>query len=304
RWLAEMSFDFVLLDVNLPDGIGTDLLKTKAIPAQTGTIVMTADGGVRGAVTALQLGAIDCLAKPFELEEVPLVLQRARRARQSTRLAEHRRSDARNSGAAFYFGASLTALESQLERILAADARMQGPLPPVLIDGETGTGKTTIARLLHHRGPRANQPLVEVNCSALPETLAESELFGHERGAFTDARAARIGLFEAASGGTLFLDELPSLSLLLQAKVLKAIEDRRIRRLGGNKELPIDARVIAATNRDLKQLAATGQFRQDLYHRLDLYRVRIPPLRERGDDILRLAELLIEQICQRHQLAK
>ncbi|PYJ02937.1 MAG: hypothetical protein DME25_14375, partial [Verrucomicrobia bacterium] len=127
-------------------------------------------------------------------------------------------------------------------------------LPPVLVQGETGTGKTTIARWLHHRGPRAAQSLVEMNCSAVPETLAESELFGHERGAFTDARAARIGLFEAASGGTLFLDELPSLSLGLQAKVLKAIEDHRIRRLGGNKEIPVDARVIAATHRDLRQL--------------------------------------------------
>ena len=304
RWLGEMGFDFVLLDVNLPDGIGTDLLKNKTIPAQTATIVMTADGGVRGAVAALKLGAIDYLAKPFDQEEVPLVIERARRARQTARLAEHRRSDSRYSGEGFFFGTSLAPLESQLQRILAADARMQGPLPPVLIHGETGTGKTTIARWLHHKGPRAVQPLVEVNCSALPETLAESELFGHERGAFTDARTARIGLFEAAGGGTLFLDELPSLSLTLQAKVLKVLEDRRVRRLGGNKELVVDVRIIAATNRDLQQLVASGKFREDLYHRLDLYRIRIPPLRERGDDIVALTDLLTQQICQRHQLPK
>jgi DNA-binding NtrC family response regulator len=304
RWLSESSFDFVLLDVNLPDGVGTDLLKNKVIPPQTGTIVMTADSGVRGAVAAFKLGAIDYLAKPFELDEVPLVIERARRSRQSARLAEHRRSDVRQSGEGFFFGTSLASLERQLQRILAADARMQGPLPPVLIHGETGTGKTTIARWLHHRGPRAAQPIVEVNCSALPETLAESELFGHERGAFTDARVARIGLFEASAGGTLLLDELPSLSLVVQAKVLKAIEDRRIRRLGGNKEVPIDTRVIAATNRDLKQLVASGQFREDLYHRLDLYRVHIAPLRERGDDIGVLAELLLQQICRRHQLPR
>lgn len=304
RWLGDLSFDFVLLDVNLPDGLGTDLLKSKLIPANTGTIVMTADGAVSGAVAAMRLGALDYLVKPFELEEVSLVIDRVRRARQSARLAEHRRSDVRNSGEVFFFGASLAALETQLQRILAADSRMQGPLPPVLIQGETGTGKTTIARWLHHRGPRATQPLVEVNCSALPDTLAESELFGHERGAFTDARTARIGLFEAASGGTLFLDELPSLSLILQAKVLKALEDHRIRRLGGNKEIPVDVRIIAATHRDLKQLVESGQFREDLYHRLDLYRVRIGPLRDRGEDIEKLAGLLMEQICQRQQLPK
>jgi two-component system, NtrC family, response regulator AtoC len=143
-----------------------------------------------------------------------------------------------------------------------------------------------------------------MNCSAVPETLAESELFGHERGAFTDARTARMGLFEAASGGTLFLDELPSLSPPLQAKVLKALEDQRIRRLGGNREVPVDVRVIAATHRDLKELVSAGQFREDLLHRLDLYRVQLPALRERGDDIVELAERLMERLCQRHRLPR
>jgi DNA-binding NtrC family response regulator len=203
---------------------------------------------------------------------------------------------------AFFFGESLAGLTKMLDKILEADARIQQHLPPVLIQGETGTGKTTIARWLHHRGPRADQPLVEMNCSAVPETLAESELFGHERGAFTDARAARIGLFEAANGGTLFLDELPSLPPSLQAKVLKVIEDHRIRRLGGNKEIPVDARIVAATARDLRQLVAIGQFREDFYHRLDLYRIHIPPLRERDEDIIALAESLVERLCQRHRL--
>jgi DNA-binding NtrC family response regulator len=197
---------------------------------------------------------------------------------------------------------ALAGLEAQLQRILAADRRMQTELPPVLIQGETGTGKTSIARWLHQQGPRAAQPLVEVNCSALPETLAESELFGHERGAFTDARTARMGLFEAANGGTLFLDELPSLSPALQAKVLSAIEDRRIRRVGSSKTVPVDSRVIAATNRDLSVLVAHGQFREDLLHRLDLYRVAIPSLREWGEDILQLAELLVQRLCERHRL--
>ena len=300
QFIGTMAFDFALLDVNLSDGLGPDLLREKVFSPDTGVIVMTAHGGVAGAVEAMRLGALDYLVKPFEAEELPLVIEQARRARQSARVEEHRRDDTAKE--AIYFGSALASLEEHLEKILAADQRIHGPLPPVLIQGETGTGKTTIARWLHQRGPRAGRELVEVNCSALPESLAESELFGHERGAFTDARTARMGLFEAAHGGTLFLDELPSLSLPLQAKVLTAIEDHKIRRVGGNKPIPVDARVVAASNRDLKELVAQGQFREDLYHRLDLYRIVLPPLRDRGEDILKLAELFTRRICQRHRL--
>jgi two-component system, NtrC family, response regulator AtoC len=300
--ITELDFDFVLLDVNLPDGRGTDLLTEKAVAAATGVIVMTADGSVDRAVEAMKTGALDYLVKPFDPAELPLVIGRARRARQSARVEEHRRKDTGRSGDGFFFGEALAGLQAQLQKILGADQRMESGLPPVLILGETGTGKTTIARWLHHHGPRATQPLIEVNCSALPETLAESELFGHERGAFTDARTARMGLFEAADGGTLFLDELPSLSLPLQAKVLMAIEDHTVRRLGGNRTIPVDVRIIAATNRDLKEVVATGQFREDLYHRLDLYRIGIVPLRERGEDVIRLAEQLMARLCQRHRL--
>ncbi len=298
--LENLSFDVALLDVNLPDGRGTALLEAKSFSANTGVIVMTAEGGVTGAVEAMRRGALDYLVKPFEVEELSLAIARARRARQSARVDEHRRETERSEE--LFFGPALAGLKARLEKILAADRRVQDRLPPILIEGETGTGKTSIARWLHRRGSRADQPLVEVNCSALPETLAESELFGHERGAFTDARSARMGLFEAANGGTLFLDELPSLSPALQAKVLKTIEDHRIRRLGGTRELPVDARIIAATNRDLKQLVADGRFREDLFHRLDLYRIQIPPLRARGEEILKLAELLAQRLCQRHRL--
>jgi DNA-binding NtrC family response regulator len=294
-------FDFALLDVNLPDGRGTSLLEAKAFSPNTGVIVMTAEGGVAGAVEAMRLGALDYLVKPFEVEELSLVIARARRARQTARLDEHRRHNEGNES--LFFGTSLAGLQLQLDKILAADRRMLEQLPPVLVEGETGTGKTSIARWLHRQGPRATQPLVEVNCPALPDTLAESELFGHERGAFTDARTARMGLFEAANGGTLFLDELPSLSAALQSKVLKAIEDRRIRRLGGTREIAVDVRVIAATNQDLKQLVETGRFREDLFHRLDLYRIQIPPLRARGDDVLKLAGMLMDRLCRRHRLA-
>jgi DNA-binding NtrC family response regulator len=300
--LRDGQFDFVLLDVNLPDGLGTDLLRENAFPPATAVIVLTANGGVASAVEAMRLGATDYLVKPFDVGELPLVIARAQRTRKSARLAEQQRDNTAKAAAVFFFGRALAEVEAQLKKIIDADTRMQTQLPPVLIQGETGTGKTTIARWLHQRGPRAAQPFVEVNCSAVAESLAESELFGHERGAFTDARTARIGLFEAASGGTLFLDELPSLSPALQAKVLKVIEDNRLRRLGGTRELVVDTRVIAATHQDIKGLVAAGKFREDLFHRLDLYRIQIPPLRERGDEVARLAELLLENLCRRHRV--
>ena len=300
--LRDGQFDFVLLDVNLPDGLGTDLLRQKAFPPATGVVVMTANGGVASAVEAMRLGATDYLVKPFDAGELPLVIARAQRSRKSARLEEQRRDDTARAAAVFFFGRALAEVEGQLGKILEADARMQTQLPPVLIQGETGTGKTTLARWLHQRGARAAQAFVEVNCSALPESLAESELFGHERGAFTDARTARIGLFEAASGCTLFLDELPSLSPALQAKVLKVIEDNRMRRLGGTRELAVDTRVIAAASQDCKELVAAGKFREDLFHRLDLYRIQIPPLRERGGDVISLAESLLENLCRRHRV--
>jgi transcriptional regulator with GAF, ATPase, and Fis domain len=172
----------------------------------------------------------------------------------------------------------------------------------VLLEGETGTGKSVLARWLHREGPRADRPFIILNCAALPETLAESELFGHERGAFTDAKRARIGLFEAADGGTLFLDEIGSLAAATQAKVLTAIEDSTIRRLGGTREIPVDVRLITASNRMLVDLVGEGAFREDLYHRLNLLRITLPPLRERGTDILPLARHLLAKISARHRL--
>jgi two-component system, NtrC family, response regulator AtoC len=294
--LKELDFDFVLLDIHLPDGLGMELLREGVFQPGQAVIVMTAEGGIEVAVEAMRLGASDFLSKPFEPAVLPLVMRRARQVRQGFRIAEHVREPASDAG--FFFGEALAPLREHLGKIIAADCRMQSNLPSVMIIGETGTGKSSLARWLHRNGPRSGMPLVEVNCSALPESLAESELFGHERGAFTDARTARQGLFEAAHGGSLFLDEIPSLSPAVQSKVLTALEDRKVRRVGANRHIEVDVRIITATSRDLRAAAASGEFREDLMHRLDLYRLALPPLRERGPDLISLADHLLEQLCR------
>jgi DNA-binding NtrC family response regulator len=299
RAVDSLSFDAALIDVNLPDGRGTDLLHEKLFPATTTVIVMTAEGGVAGAVEAVRAGAADYLVKPFDPQELPVRFAQARRSRQARRADEFKRGQESD----LVFGESLASVREQLAKITAADRRLGRHLPPVLIEGETGTGKTAIARWIHRNGPRADAPLIELNCSAMPESLAEAELFGHERGAFTDAKAARIGLMEAADGGTLFLDELPSLASSLQAKLLTALEDHALRRVGATRAIAVDARIIAATNADLNVLVREGKFREDLLHRLDLFRVRLPPLRDRGNDILVLAEEMLARVSRRYGLA-
>ena len=211
----------------------------------TGVIMMTAEGAVTGAVQAMRAGALDYLVKPFEPAALTHVLMRARQSRQTARIEEFKRNETSEQG--LYFGQALAGIGAALQKILAVDRRLQGTStpPPVLIQGETGTGKTVIAHWLHSQGPRSGRPLVEANCAAIPESLAESELFGHEKGAFTDARGAKIGLFEAAHEGTLFLDELSSLSLPLQAKLLTVIESGRVRRVGSTKDIPVDVRILA-----------------------------------------------------------
>jgi DNA-binding NtrC family response regulator len=302
RLLRDLRFDFALVDLHLPDGEVLELLREGAFSENTAIVVMTAFGGIKQAVEAMRYGAGDYLTKPFELDELPLAFARCRNNRRAARREEYRSVQSTSDAAPLFFGQSLAHIHAQLDTILATDRRLERRLPPVLLEGETGTGKSVLARWLHREGPRADRPFIMLNCAALPDTLAESELFGHERGAFTDAKRARIGLFEAADGGTLFLDEIGSLAAATQAKVLTAIEDSTIRRLGGTREIPVDVRLITASNRVLNDLVSEGEFREDLYHRLNLLRITLPPLRERGTDILPLARHLLARISARHRL--
>ena len=307
RLAAEMSFDFALMDVNLPDGRSPELLEEKIFGSSTVVLIMTSEGGIEGAVEAIRLGASDYLPKPVDVNDAMLRMAAARKRRRRSRGDTFKQEKETAQSAAIVFGESLQKVRQQLDRILVADRRLAetGTVQPsVLILGETGTGKTSLARWLHHQGPRARGPLIEVNCSALPEALAESELFGHERGAFTDAKETKIGLFEASEGGTLFLDELPSLALPLQAKLLKVIEDREVRRVGGHKTISVDVRIVAAAQDILAEQVARGDFREDLRQRLDLFRVNIPALRERGDDVVDLAQTFAVSIAQKYGLGE
>lgn len=302
RLLQAVRFDFALIDLQLPDGEALALLREGAFSENTGVVVMTAYGSVQKAVEAMRLGAGDYLSKPFEPEAVPLAFSRCHLLRTSARREEHRSSSPMADTNDFFFGGTLAPLQQQLDAILAAERRLTRQIPPVSIEGETGTGKSALARWLHRQGPRTDQPFVSVNCATLTETLAESELFGHERGAFTDAKRARIGLFEAADGGTLFLDEIGTLSAAIQAKVLVAVEEGKIRRLGSNREIAVNVRLITATNRPLEALVRQGLFREDLYHRLNLLALTLPPLRERRADVVELASRLLARVGKRHHL--
>jgi DNA-binding NtrC family response regulator len=295
RLLETMRPDVVFTDVRLPGMNGIDLLrKIREFDAAIPVIIMTAHGTIEGAVEAVKLGAFDYLKKPVDLEELRLLADRARETSQlKQELSYYRRRDAgRDASLAGVIGESpaIQAVLEQARQIAALDET-----PPVLITGETGTGKGLVARTIHGSSPRAARPFIEVNCTALPATLMEAELFGHERGAFTDAKESRMGLFEAADGGFLFLDEVGDVELSLQGKLLKAVEERTVRRVGGIRDRQIDVRILAATNRDLERDAQRDRFRRDLYFRLAVIILYLPPLRERGGDVLVLAQHYLTQ---------
>lgn len=299
RLLFERNLEplVVLSDMNLPDGNALDLLekvRAKDLPGEW--ILLTAYGGVPESVRALKLGAFDFLEKPCDQERLHIVVAgAARSARAQRRLRDEERNRGSRYSPAAFIGRSPAAQE--VRDMIARLAKV--PFSALLITGETGTGKGLAARILHHAGPRASGPLVEINCAALPRELMEAELFGHEAGAFTGAKGRRRGLIEQANGGTLFLDELAELELDLQAKLLKAIEDRRVRRVGGDRELEVDVQVIAATNQSLEQRVAEGGFRADLYHRLAVFRLAIPSLRGRKEDLEDLLPVFISEFNAR-----
>ena len=285
----------VLSDLRLPEGDGIGVLRAaKDVEPELPVIVMTAFGSIHDAVTAMKEGALDFLAKPVDPDVLLLMVERALAQRRlSTENILLKEELAQRRGAPQIVGddAKLKAVSLSLHRAAATDTT-------VLIEGESGTGKELFARALHALSPRADGPFVAINCAAIPETLLETELFGYEKGAFTGAANRKPGKFELAHRGTLFLDEIGDLPLTLQAKILRALEEKRFERVGGTAPLQVDVRVVAATNRNLKAAVAARQYREDLYFRLSVFPITIPPLRERSDDIATLARYFIDKYCR------
>ena len=298
----ESKFDLLLLDVNLPGMSGLDFLKELQGDSSHSplVIIITAHGSERVAVQAVKSGAYDYLSKPFELDDLRLVVKNAfetiQLRRENRSLRRRIEIEASQRGALLGNSAAMQNVRAMIEKVADTDAT-------VLVRGESGTGKELVARELHERSTaRSSGAFVAVNCAALPTELIESELFGHEKGAFTGAAARRQGKFEQANGGTLFLDEIGDMSANVQAKLLRALEERRIERLGGNDSIPVDVRIVSATHRALEEEIADGNFRADLFYRLRVVTIDIAPLRERREDIPLLAETFARQAAERHGL--
>ena len=285
----------VLSDLRLPKGDGLGVLRAaKEIDTELPVIVMTAHGSIQDAVEAMKQGALDFLAKPVDPEHLLLLVSRALEQRRM--LGEYRLL--KEEAAARRGSPSIIGDSPALRQVMGAIERAAGTDTTVLLEGESGTGKELCARALHDASPRSNGPFVAINCAAIPENLLEAELFGYERGAFTGAQQRKIGKFEMAQRGTIFLDEIGEMPLALQAKMLRAIETKRIERLGGNTSIVVDVRIVAATNRLLRQAVAARQFREDLYFRLSVFPVTIPPLRERRADIPKLAHHFVDRVAR------
>ncbi|GIV06790.1 MAG: acetoacetate metabolism regulatory protein AtoC [Fimbriimonadales bacterium] len=292
RLLEETSCDLVLTDVVMPDMTGLELLKrARQKHPQTQFVLMTAFGTIPTAVEAMRLGAYDFLTKPLDMEVLRKVVrnalnERTKQSRSAPRTVSRRKQ-------VVFVGQS-----PAIQQILQTVERVADARTTVLITGESGTGKELIARMLHERSNRASKPFVAVSCAAIPETLLEVELFGAVKGAYTGADHDRIGKFEAADGGTLFLDEIGDIPPLIQVKLLRVLQEREIERLGSNISIPIDVRLVAATNRNLEDAVAAGAFREDLFYRLQVVHIHLPPLRERREDIPLLADYFLKKYAQ------
>ena len=296
--LSRSPFDLVLLDLRLPDGSGLDLLAELNVPDAPPVVVVTAFPEVQTAVRALKLGAQDYINKPFDLDELLLTVNRTLETRELreevTSFREGQKLRLRRSLDRIVGDSpALTRLRREIDLVAASGTTT------ALILGESGVGKELVAEAIHYRSSRCEGPLVKVNCAAIPATLLESELFGHEKGAFTDAGTTRKGMFELAHRGTLFLDEIAEMDERLQAKLLRVLEDRTVTRVGGKRPIALDVRIIAATNRDLPSRIITREFREDLYYRLNVFPLVVPPLRERPEDILPLAERFLGEFLAR-----
>jgi DNA-binding NtrC family response regulator len=292
--MHEGSFDLVLSDLKMGGSDGLDVLRSaKTLQPGASVILMTAFGSVGTAVEAMKIGAFDYVQKPFEIEEMEIKIEKAlemRRLRHEVEYLRHTQKD-------IYDFDAIVGASGALQKVLSIVRKVAKSNTTVLIRGETGTGKELIAGAIHHNSMRAGRGFVKVNCAALQENLLESELFGHEKGAFTSADKQRIGRFEQADGGTMFLDEVGDMSASTQAKILRVLQEHEFERLGGTRTLKVDVRLIAATNRNLPTMVSTGQFREDLFYRLNVVSVEMPPLRDRKDDIAALTSFFIRKFC-------
>jgi len=284
------DYDLIISDLRMPGGNGTELIE---LAGDVPVLIMTSYASLKSAVDAMKLGAVDYIAKPFDHEEMVMSVERILKERNLSRSNEVLQNEVEKEYPVTGIVGScepMQALFNKISKVAPTDAT-------VLIQGESGTGKELVARALHSQSTRRGAPMISVNCAAIPETLIESELFGHEKGAFTGATTLRQGLVEAADGGTLFLDEIGELPLEAQARLLRVLQEGEIRRVGSVQSKKVDVRLIAATHRNLKELAAKAEFREDLYYRLNVLELHLPPLRDRGNDVLELAEFMLERSC-------
>jgi DNA-binding NtrC family response regulator len=299
RLLAERPFDLLIIDNVMPELSGLDVIReyVKSTPEgeRAQILMMTAHATIESALAAMKLGALDYLQKPFEIDELLVVVERAlehQRLRTEYRYLRSERDEQFD-----HYG--IIGRSRAMQEIIRRAERVADTKSTVLITGETGTGKELVARAIHNRSPQRDLPLIKVNCAAIPEALLESELFGHVRGAFTGATTTKKGKFALADGGSIFLDEIGTMSLTVQSKLLRVLQEREFEPLGAERTERIDVRVIAATNRDLRQMVSEGKFQEDLFYRLNVIPIELPPLRERRDDIPALVEFFVHKHAQR-----